>query len=100
MAELTRHAVERTKRRVGVPKGAAAKNAERALQDGIKHSDTAGSLNRYFTALYFRHQTADNIRIYCDMVYIFVGERLITVYPLPQRYRRIAANVKKKNRGD
>ena len=71
MCYLTDHAVQRTKERVGLPKRSAEKNAQKALENGIRHCETKGSLNRYITALYWKQKTANNIRIYCNNVYIF-----------------------------
>lgn len=96
MAVVTRHATKRAKKRLGIPKRCSEKNAEKALQYGIRHSETTGGLNRYITSLYLRHGTANNIRIYCGNVYIFQNERLITLFPLPQKYRKTADNLKQK----
>ena len=54
MCYLTDHAVQRTKERVGLPKRSAEKNAQKALESGIRHCETKGSLNRYITALYWK----------------------------------------------
>lgn len=97
MARVTDHAARRTKERLGISKRAAEKNAEKALQTGIRHCDTSGGLNRYISALYWRHQTANNVRIYCDNVYIFHDSVLITVFPLPQKYRKTAAKIKRRS---
>lgn len=96
MVKVTRHATKRTTKRLGIPKRATKKNAERALQYGIRHTEARGGLNRYMTALFFRHETANNIRIYCGTVYIFKDEELITLFPLPQKFRKTAEYIKKK----
>lgn len=95
MAHVTNHAAQRTKERLGISKRIAEKNADKALQMGIKHSDTSGSLHRYIASLYWKQQTANNIRIYCDNVYIFHNDTLITVFPLPQKYRKTASKIRK-----
>lgn len=59
MCHLTDHAVQRTKERIGLPKRSAEKNAQKALENGIRHCETKGSLNRYITALYWKHTTHD-----------------------------------------
>ena len=101
-ANITDHAARRTKERLGLSKKVSGKNAEKALRYGIRHSDTSGSLNRYISALYWKHKTANNVRIYCNNVYIFHGETLITIFPLPQKYRKTAARIDRKTteRGD
>ena len=96
MTRVTNHAARRTKERLGLSKKLSHKNAENALRYGIRHSDTSGSLNRYRTALYWKHETANNIRIYCNNVYIFHSETLITIFPLPQKYRKAADQIRRK----
>ena len=95
MACVTNHAIKRTKERLGLSKKLAAKNAERALTEGIQQKETSGSLNRFMEALYWKNRTANNVRIYCDYVYVFHDSVLITVYPLPQKYRKTANMIRK-----
>lgn len=96
MANITKHAMKRSKSRLGLSKDGSEKNATRALINGISHSDTAGALNKYITSLYFKHKTANNVRIYCGSVYIFCNDVLITVFPLPQKFRKTVENIKRK----
>lgn len=95
MAYVTNHATKRTKERLGLSKKLATKNAERALAEGLRHRDTGGSLFRYIESLYWKNRTANNVRIYCNYVYIFHDSLLITVYPLPQRYRKTVDKLRK-----
>lgn len=90
---MTHHGAKRTKERAGIPKSATKKNAEKALQYGVQHNETSGSLNRYLTSLYFKHETANNVRVYCNNVYIFNGVKLITMFQLPQKYRSTAQKI-------
>ena len=92
---MTNHGVKRAKERVGLPKRALERNAEKAFTEGLKHSDLTGSIKRYVDALYFKKEKAGNIRIYCGRVYIFCGNNLVTVFYLPPKYRKIAENYKK-----
>lgn len=77
------HAKQRMKERCGFNKKSQAKMAERAFNDGITHSQTKGMLNKWITSLYFKNQKANNIRIYGENAYIFCGETLVTVIPVP-----------------
>ena len=96
MVKVTRHATKRTRQRLGLPKRASIRNAERALQNGIRHTEARGSLKRYMTDLFLKYKIANNIRIFCGTVYIFQCEKLITLFPLPQKYRKTAEYLKKK----
>jgi len=90
MVYITEHAAKRSKERLGLPKRVTTKNAERALQYGIKHGETKGSLRKYLDGIYLKRETANNIRIYSGNVYIFHNEMLITIYPLPHEYKKTA----------
>lgn len=49
---VTQHGKKRLKERAGLNKKAAEKNADKAFQEGIKHSEVSGSLRKYFDGLY------------------------------------------------
>ncbi|WP_426455428.1 hypothetical protein ACP26L_36110 (plasmid) [Paenibacillus sp. S-38] len=83
-ATMTHHGKQRTKDRMGLSKKLADKKAQEALDFGASHAETSGRLNKYFTSLYFRHQTANNIRIYHRYVYLFAGTTVITILHLPK----------------
>ena len=93
IAYVTKHAAKRTKQRLGIPQKSAEKNARLALEKGVRHSETSGSLNRYLTGLYLNRYTANNIRIFNNHVYIFQDSKLITVYLLPAKYRRTVEKI-------
>lgn len=71
--KVSRHAKQRMKERCGFNGKAQERMARKALTDGITHAQTKGRLNK---------------RIYGDNAYIFCGETLVTVIPVP-------ANIKK-----
>ena len=100
MAHVTDHAARRTKERLGISKRISEKNADKALRMGIRHSDTSDSLHRYISSLHWKQQTANNVRIYCGNVYIFHDETLITVFPLPQKYRKTADRLRKEKKNE
>lgn len=95
-AIVTRHGAARTKDRVGLSKKIADKNAQAALDCGVTHAETKGSLRRYIDGLYLSKKAANNIRIYNHYVYIFQNNVLITVIDLPQKYRKLASQLQQK----
>lgn len=95
-ARITKHAGQRIRERVGLPKQAVNKNAERALENGVGHKDVSGSISRYADKLYLQYRTANNIRFYGNQVYLFHNNVLITVIPLPQKYRKVMESIKRK----
>jgi len=98
-SEVTRHANKRIRQRIGIPKGAVERNADKALRSGVPRTEYGGQLRRYLDSLYFRYGcAADNIMTYNDHVYVFNGGILITVLHLPSRYLK-AAQAQQKKRG-
>lgn len=80
---ITKHAFDMGNERLGLREKQFRKLALRALTNGINHSDTKGTLNKYITRLYFKNGHANNIRIYGHNVFIFEDHKLITVYQIP-----------------
>lgn len=83
----TVHGKERIRKRIGINKKAVEKMKDKAFTLGLTHSETTGSLNKYYTFLYFQNESATNIRIYANYVWIFTNEVLITVFPVPNRHK-------------
>lgn len=98
-AIVTKHAAERGDSRLGLRLGSLTRMAELALENGIKHSETSGSLKRYIDKLFLTHRNGSNIRIYGETVFIFAGEILVTVLPLDNRHKKTVKKIKEANRG-
>lgn len=94
-AVITRHGAKRIRERIGLGKGSIQKNVEKALSDGVTHAETKGSLHRYLDGIYLLNECPNNMRVYNRMVYLFRGSILITVLPLPQKYRVCADKLQK-----
>lgn len=96
---VSRHGEKRLRQRVGLPKKAVERNAQKALVDGIDHRNAPGDLRRYLAALYNRYDgNGNNIKVYNDKVYIFHDTVLITVLNLPPPYRKAAMGKQKNSR--
>ena len=80
---VTKHAKRRMKQRCGIGKKSAERMAKIVFDKGLKHCDLNGNLKRWVDSLYFRNQTANQIRLYGDAAYIFHNNTLITVIPIP-----------------
>ena len=87
---VTKHAIKRVKERTGLKKKLAEKLLTKALVDGIKHKDTKGKLRKYMDWIYFSHETGTNVRLYNNYVFVCNKETFITIFMLPQQYRKIA----------
>lgn len=95
---VTDHAEDRFRERVKLPRRTVTKRAAHALERGITHAEATGPLRRYFDMLYQQSDSANNIRIYCNTVYVFYYDTLVTVFPLPQRLRKIAEKISRRKR--
>ncbi|AEO93398.1 gp136 [Bacillus phage G] len=89
-AIVTDHGSRRIKDRLGLSKKIADKVSQKALENGVSHSETKGSFKKYIDALYLKHKKANNIKIYHRKIYLFRNEVLITVLNLPNKYSVVA----------
>lgn len=89
---VTKHAEQRARERLGIPTRAVARMAAAALADGAPHSAFAGSMKRYLDSVFFSHGNATNMRVFNQHLFIFSGEKLITAWALPAKYRNAALN--------
>ena len=87
---MSRHGVKRARERLGLPKNAVKKNAEKALRCGAERFDYSGPFRRYLDAMYYEYETANNLRVYNRYVYIFCGEVLVTILSIPYKYYDVA----------
>lgn len=85
---ISNHARHRMKERCGFNRKAQDRMAEKAFYEGITHKQTKGRLHKWVTSLFFKNCNANNIRLYGDNAYIFCGETLVTVIPIPNDLRK------------
>ena len=98
---ITRHGDFRTRKRVGVNRSAVEKMARKALANGVARHETKGGLRRYLDYLYHYNESAANIRVWSEKVWIFTDRNiLVTVLDLPQRYKNRANSIAKKGESD
>jgi hypothetical protein len=83
MTTVTTHGKNRMKERCGIPKRAAERNAQRAYDKGTTYDNTHGKLREYIDR---RSDTTSitDIRVWDGNIYVFYGETLLTVYPIPR----------------
>lgn len=91
---VTNHALKRLSERLGLSKMSAMRIAERAFEEGIKHSETRGNLNKWVTSLYFVNKRANNIRLYGDKAFIFIDNSLITILQIPHNLMKEVNKIK------
>jgi len=96
---VTDHGRNRIHERCGIGAKAAGRIAKIVFEKGLTYAETTGPLNRYINSLYMYNETANNIRMYGDKVYIFCGEVLVTVLDLPRKYRTIVNKLIGKRNG-
>lgn len=97
---VTRHADKRMRKRIGINRSAVERMARKAMTEGYTRYDFHGSLRRYLDALYHYNNSANNIRVWGEKVWIFSDSTLITVLDLPQRYKNRANGISPKENSD
>lgn len=99
--QVSKHGAKRARQRVGLPKRAVERNAQRALVEGIGYREASGALRRYISWLYELYDgNGNNIRIYGDKVWVFHDGILITVLNVPSEHRKAAKWQQRKVRQD
>jgi len=80
----THHANKQYKKRVKLSKKKKQELADNALEYGLDFWGTKGRLKKYLYHLYkIGDETADNIKVYKNFVFVFRENILITIYSLP-----------------
>lgn len=95
---LTEHGRQRLHERVGLKTSSMERMASRALEHGVTHAETKGLLRLYLSKVFLSHRNANNLRVYGEHVYVFAGQTLVTVLPLPVDLR-VAARKARARRG-
>lgn len=81
--------MNRLKERGGIKKPKAYQYCQKAMDKGFKHGDFNGSFEKYLNKVYLSHKNANNMRIYGNLILIFNGGTLITVYSIPNEFAPI-----------
>ena len=87
---VTHHAVKRCRKRLGLPKRAVTRNAERAFAEGRQHGDFTGSFKRYLDRVHFKDPSVNQLRVFGGTLFLFADGVLITAWPVPPKFRKIA----------
>lgn len=85
---ISNHARQRMKERCGFNRKSQDRMAQKAFNEGITHKQTKGRLHKWVTSLFFKNCNANNIRLYGDFAFIFAGETLVTVIPIPNDIKK------------
>lgn len=94
--DVTYHAFDRIKERVGLSKQAAIRLANKAFCNGITHKELTGGVLKFADHMYLSHKKANNIRIYGEFMWLFHDNVLITVVDLPNEYKKSVKQIYKK----
>lgn len=95
IVNITFHAYDRGRERYQWNNKTLLKMAEIAFLNGIKHSQTNGSLKKYIDKLWHQNKSVNNIRIYGQDIYFFHDNLLITLYQLPNAMKKHTKRYKK-----
>ena len=83
--KISKHAIKRFKKRTGIPKKNISKRVRSAYTLGKSENILKGTIKNYINDLMKRHPEVRNynIKIWSGFVWIFIGTKLITLYPIP-----------------
>lgn len=81
---ITSHAYIKARERFKWKNKTLDRMAEKAFNEGSKHSDTKSKLHKYITRKWVMYKCSNNIRIYGENIFFFHNDILITLYRLPQ----------------
>jgi hypothetical protein len=84
---ISQHAHDRCRQRLGLNAKATKRTAQKAFEKGLSHEDCTGALKGFCERLFLAAQSAKNIRFYGEHAWIFVGEKLVTVYLVPNNLK-------------
>ena len=81
---LTNHGAKRLRERLGIPKRACQRAAQKAYDEGITFKNTAGEAHRFFDKIYHKNDSVNNTKVYGQFAYLFSNNVLITVLNIPK----------------
>ncbi len=87
---ITEHAFRRAKERLGLSRSATERMAARTFSEGVRHNEVAGALKSFLDDVFLSRRTADNARVYGEIVWVFSGHSLLTVLWVPLDLRAAA----------
>ena len=96
MTNISKHGAMRMRQRMGIPKKATQRIAERAFERGLKREDAKGAVRKWMNDSFYAYGTGDNMRMYGDKLYIFCDNTLVTVLQVPTEIKDKAQILKKK----
>ncbi|QNR70449.1 hypothetical protein IAQ67_28470 (plasmid) [Paenibacillus peoriae] len=99
MAEATRHGKKRMKDRMGLNAKASDRQADLALERGMRHGDTVGRLHKWISGCaYISGGNGGKYIVYNNQLFIFnsLYEKVITVLDIPSYLLDVAAAQMKK----
>ena len=92
---ITNHAYDRGKERIGLNNTALQKQAVKAYEQGVTHSETSGNLCKFIDKIFLSHKKANNIKILGEHIFLFQNNVLITVYQVPNSLKKSVHKVQK-----
>ena len=100
VVNVTKHALTRSKERLGLNRNATGRLAQKAWDNGFDAEKTVGMLFKYISER--EDVNASYVKIYGENVFCFhdsmsdTGKVLLTVFPVPSEVKKQALKVAKK----
>ena len=88
--KLSKHAKVRAKQRLNIShKPDRTKQFKQALLHGVHYTKYCGDFYTYLENKKKKHSANIGIKIFNNNIYIYKGKLVITVYPVPNKYRPV-----------
>lgn len=94
MLNITRHAFQRAKERLGLSQDAFRRISAMAFCYGMPGEKTKGRLRQFIESKNY-HNPDNIVRLYGENLFIFKHDFLVTVYQLPRELKEYYFKIKK-----
>ena len=98
MIVVSVHGAQRIRERLGLPRSAIQRIANRAYVDGIPRTSIRGSLRAFLDSIARHEDVVSEVRVHAYNVYIFRDNTLVTIVPLPVKYKKTIDHIKEELR--
>lgn len=98
MLAITHHAYKRAKKRCGLKKKSLYRIATKAFENGLSLDDLNGGLYVWAAGVYCIKHVNPVLRIYGEYLFIIDNYVLITIYSIPNEFKKTVRDIMDKKR--
>lgn len=95
---VSEHALRRSKERLGLNTNATLRAACNALKKGFRRHEAAGDFYKYLEHQWLMYERHLDLLVWGEHIYIFDDNVLVTMYLMPNKYKRVAVKIATRRR--